>query len=195
MVSSTGTSSLFTMSAASLTVSTSKNPTTSFFSILSQTISLPEHVTVTGHGLDTSLELAVARSSIITWVYATGYWGSIDANTLWLPNGPSGAPNLVATYGLTPPVTTTTSSTYVGGWRFTRQRLTETFYLPGFTAGITLPTDIVPPADLQNPESFLDALLTPLTGYQNYENDGPAPWLDFPIYVVRTTALKFEDLT
>ncbi len=185
------TTTPFTMDATSLTVTTSQHPTTSVINGLQQYIDLPSHHTVTAHGLDTALDLAVARASVEVIVYPTGKWGSIGTDTLWIPNR-STLPDRVATYGFVP--TPAASASYVAGTRFTRQRLTETFYLPGVTGGINTPADITVAAGLQNPDAFLEALLTPLTGFQTYEVEGPSPWLDFPIHVVRTMALHFTDL-
>lgn len=185
-------STAITMDATGLTVTTSKNPTTSLYSGALY-ITLPTHVTITAHGLSTSLDLAVVYQSTVTNTYATGEWGSIDANTIWIPNRTTyPTPSLVATFGFTP--TVPAASTYAGGTRFTRQRFTETYYLPGVSIGISTAADITLPADLQNPDTFLAALLVPQTGFQNYENDGPSPWLNFPMYVVRNTAVHFTDL-
>jgi hypothetical protein len=183
-----------TMNATGLTVSTSKNPTTWRLNGYQQ-IQLPSHFTVTAHGLSTGLDLAVAYpASPTTIILPTGYWGSIDANTLWFPLYGNGtvAAQYAATYSST--YSAPASAAYDAGSRLTRTRLSTEYYLPGVTAGITTEADIVPPSGLQNPDDFLAALLAPLSGFQDYESDGPLPWRDFPIVKVATTQLYFEDL-
>jgi hypothetical protein len=184
-----------TMNAAGLTITgTSKNPTTSVTGTSVQQIMLPMHLTIASHGFDTSKALAVVWGSSITFVYPAGYWGSINSNTIWVPNYGYGAisATLAGTYSTTYSISG--ASTYAGGSRFVRTRVTDTFYLPGISSGITTPADITVPAGLQNPNTFLTALLTPLTGWQVYDSSGPAPWLGGPIYVRSVTEVNFDDL-
>jgi hypothetical protein len=191
---SPASSTSITMNATGLTVTTSKNPTTWRLNGYQQ-IQLPSHYTVTAHGFSTSLDLAVAYPAApTTYIYPTGYWGSIDANTLWFSNpGSNVAAQYAATYSNTYSAPATAS--YVGGTRKVRHRSEQTFALPGFTVGVTTPADIVVPSDMQNPETFLAALLAPLTGWQVYDSEGPAPWPEAPaIYRLEATQVKFEDL-
>ena len=183
-----------TMGAGSLTVTTSAHPTTTVIGVSQQRIYLPTHLAITAHGFDPARALAAVWGNPVTFIYPAGYWGVIDANTIWLPGWSNNlyAVNLVGTYASTYAIGGT--GNYAGGIRLVRTRVTETFYLPGVSAGIASPADIVPPAGMQNPVAFLAALLTPLSGYQIYENEGPAPWMGGPIYRVATTEINFDDL-
>lgn len=189
------TTTAITMDATGLTVNLSKNPKTTKWSSTYQQVKLPTHLTITGHGLNTALDLVVSYpSGGRTLVHEVGFWGSIDADTIWVPgfgnNGYSAqyAGNYSSTY------TAPAASTYVGGHRLVRTKDIETFYLAGVTSGISSPEDIATPTGLQNPNSFLTALLTPLTGYQSYDSDGPDPWEGTLIHKLRNTFVKFEDL-
>jgi len=183
-----------TLDATGLTVSTSKNPTTSVVSANYQQIKLPTHLTVTGHGLTTSLDLAIVWATPSSFLLPVNYWGSIDANTLWV--SPWGNNTYTAIYVGTYSYTYAGAAavTYAAGIRLARTRVTERFYLPGVTAGITTAADITVSAGLQNPDDFLDALLTPLTGWQIYESSGPSFWMDGPIYRTETIEVNFDDL-
>ncbi len=184
-----------TMNAASLTVNTSKNPTTAVVSANNQQIKLPFHFTITGHGLNASLDLAACWNVPTTFILPVGYWGVIDANTLWIP--PYGnntfSISVLGTYSYTY-TPTSTPVVYTAGIRLVRTRVTEYYYLPGVSSGITTPADIPVPLGLQNPDDFLDALLTPLAGWQVYESSGPMFWMNGPIYVVFVTEINFDDL-
>jgi hypothetical protein len=174
-----------TLGGGSLTVNTSNNPTTQISSNLLQTIRLADHYAVTAHGLSTGLTLAVVASGGSVILFSTAYWGSIDANTLWAPNnGDTQYWIYFATYKRTYPA---------GKSLLLRTRLTEDFYLPGVSAGITSPTDIPIVTGLQNPNDFINALMT-LTGWQTYETEGPAFWLDGPIYRVGFVAINLDDI-
>lgn len=185
-----------TMDATGLTLNiANKNPKTQKISTTYQQIKLPLQITITAHGLSTSLSLAVAwpaTSEVL--VYTTGNWGSYDANTIWVPGWRNNtvSAQLAGTYASTysPPAT----ATYAAGIRFPRRRLTEKFYLPGVTAGISAVTDIPVPADLQNTDDFLDALLSAPSGFEVYRVEGPTLWLDGPIYRVAIEELYFPDL-
>lgn len=190
-----------TMDATGLTVTTSKNPVTVtnyLGSPTNQAIHLPRHLTITSHGLSTSLVLAVVFSfsngSSSTVLYASGQWGSVNSNTIWIPNTGNSLQSVayVGTEGgsYTPPA----ASTYSGGVRLVRTRVTEHFYLPGVTSGITTPADIAIPAGLQNPSDFLAAIISGTSGFQVYRSEGPEPWLEGVIYRVSITEINFDDL-
>lgn len=177
-----------TMNAGSLTVTTSTNTSTQISSNVQQDIFLADHVTVTAHGLTTSLDLAVLKDNNGTdaiGILDTGSWGSIDANTLWLPTAGAVSTYLFAgTFKL---------SFTQGATVLLRTRVTEVFYLPGVTAGIASPADIPVPADLQQPAAFASALLN-LTGLQLYRSEGPQPWMDSLIYVLRKVEINIDDV-
>lgn len=191
----TGGSLLITFSAgytltpvtmtSSLTLTASNHPTTQVSSNVQQDILMADNITITSHGLDTAKSLAVVKfdgDQII--VLPTAYWGSVDSNTIWTP-----------TFGVTNPaayVGTFKMQYFPGRTYLVRTRLTEDFFLPGVTAGITTAADITVTIGLQNPTDFINALLT-LTGWQTYETEGPAFWLNGPIFRRAYTAIKMED--
>lgn len=178
------TSSLITMNAGSLTVTTSNHPTTLLISTLVQVIFLPDHYTIASHGFS-SVALATVSNENNISVYSTSYWGSINANTIWIANTPS--PNNLLYFG---PL----FSTYVvGGTYLMRCRVIETYYLPGVSPGITTPSDILAPLGLQNGPAFITAFMT-LTGFQTYQSEGPQSWLGTRIYFVREIQLNFDDI-
>ena len=178
------TVTLLTMSAASLTVTTSKNPVTVWSSPTVQDIFLPYHYTVTGHGFNTAVSLALAANDGTSiGIYPTATWGSIDANTIWTID--SSTTSVAGSF----------KRTYAPGKIYLlRTRVTENFFLPGVSVGITTPTDITVDAGLQNPEDFVNALMT-LTGWQTHETEGPAPWLGGPQYRRAYTAINLDDIS
>lgn len=183
-----------TVNVGGLTISTSAHAATAVIGSSQQWISLPTHLAISGHGFDSSKSLALIWGSANTMIVASGDWGVIDANTIWVPNYSNNT--LTASYAgiYSGTLVLPGASTYTAGIRFPRRRLTEKFYLPGVTAGISAVTDIPVPADLQNPNDFLTMLLSVPSGYEVYRVEGPSPWLDGPIYRVAIEELYFPDL-
>jgi len=184
-----------TMNAGGLTLSSASgaNSGSAVLGSIAHSIYLPSILTINSHGLDTSKALAVCWGTTITSILPTTHWGSLSANTIWVtPHSNSVDAALVGTYSTTYIISS--SGTYAGGSRLVRTRLVETFYLPGVSPGIATPADIPTSAGQQNPQTFLTNLLTPLTGWQTYDSEGPAPWLGSPIHRLAVTEVKFEDL-
>lgn len=178
----------FTMNAGSLTVTTSKNPVTSITSGNSQFIYLPDHLTITGHGFNTGVPLAAANYSNRLVVMAVGYWGSIDANTIWLPAAQVSSQSIWAIAGDFIRVYP------AGNTVLLRSTTIEEFSLPGVTSGITTPSDITSPIGLQATDAFLNALVT-TSGFQTYRSEGPLPWMDSLIYTVKRVQINLSDVT
>lgn len=156
-----------TLNGGSLTVTTSNHPTTQVTTSANQTIRLADQYTITSHGFSTSVALAAVATDSTIHVIATANWGSVDSNTIWLPNY-----GTAVTWAYVGPF----SRTYVPGQTYLlRVQQLENFYLPGISANISSPANIPVPADLQNPPNFVSALLTK-TGFQTYQSEGPAPW-------------------
>lgn len=172
----------------SLTITTSNHPTTQIDSVTQQDILLPDHLTVTSHSFNTGVSLATLIDRAGTpgiVVVATANWGSIDANTLWVPTAGSGN-NYIAVGPF--------ARSYVPGQTYLlRVKQPELFYLPGVSTGITTPADIPVPADLQNPADFVSAILT-LTGFQTYQSEGPASWMGTLIYRMAKIQINLDDL-
>jgi hypothetical protein len=182
------TLSALTLNGGSLTVSTSNHPTTQINSSTSQDILLADHITVSSHGLNTGLTLAAvyARTTPIIITMATGSWGSVDANTLWLPTG--------STYGDVVFVGTYSRAFQAGKSCLLRTKVVETFALPGISVGITTASDIATDFGLQNAEDFISAMVNQ-TGFQTYSVDGPAFWMGGPIYRLETLKINLDDIS
>ena len=170
---------------ASLTMTTSNHPITSISSSLQQDILMADHVTVTSHGLNTSNSIAgVYATRNVIVVFPTTRWGSIDANTIWVPTAAAaGDLSFVGGYNRSYPV---------GVSVLLRVRELEDYYLPGVTSGITTPADIPVPSDLQNPVNFITAALT-LSGFQTYKSQGASPWMNSLIYVLKKVQINMSD--
>jgi hypothetical protein len=170
---------------SSLTLSASNHPTTQISSLTQQDILMADNIAISGHGLNTALQLAVATvAADELFIYPTAYWGSVDANTIWTPS--TGTTNPLAY------VATFKMSYKTGTTLLLSTRVTSRFDLVGVTvASVTaIPVSI----GLQNPDDFLYALAN-LTGWQDYETAGPAFWLNGPIYETAVTAINFDNIT
>lgn len=183
----TTTATLVTMTS-SLTMTTTGDPTTFFTgvgtSVTGQQILLPDNYTITGHGFSDSLALAVVRSDNTIAVYSTAYWDDVDANTIWIPTSATISGVYFGTY----------ATSYTPGRSILlRTRMTEDFFLPGVSVGITTPADIPIAQGLQNAPDFLSAIMTQ-SGWQTYETEGPAPWNNGAIYRRAYVAINLDDI-
>jgi hypothetical protein len=142
--------------------------------------------TVTAHGYNPANLLAVITNTGIKELPSTR-WSVIDVNTIaWGPTT-SNAGDYVNVQRLAP-----FNRNYQPASRLIRTKNTTTFYLPGVTGGITTPGDIAVPADLQNAQDMLNAILT-TTGFQVYQAEGPSTWQG-PIVQLKTIAINLADL-
>src|SRR6478736_5649756 len=183
----TGWPKKFTMNAGSLSVTTSKNPVTSVVSGNAQYIYLPDHLTISSHGFNTGVALAAANTFNRLLVMPTGFWGSIDANTIWLPAAQSSGQS---TWGVAGDFKRTYKA---GDTVLLRSQTVEEFSLPGVTLGITTPADITAPIGIQQTAAFLNALVT-TTGIQTYRSEGPLAWMDSLIYTVKRIQINIDDI-
>lgn len=173
-----------TFNGGSLTQTTANHPTTQVVNSANQVCRLADQVTVTGHGFNTSLDLAVVRSTDSILVITTGSWGSVDSNTLWVPTNQGVGPYIY--FG-------PFFKTYVaGGTYLLRTKEIETFYLPGVSTGITTVADITSPLGLQNPADMIAAIMS-LTGFQTYQSEGPRAWEGTLIYSVKSVQINLDD--
>jgi hypothetical protein len=186
-----------TMNPAGLTLSGANSPNarTKVFTANTQIIYLNSWLTINAHGLDTTKALAVCygASGGVTIIYPPGYWGSQSANVIWVLayNDPGKPATLVGTYAST--FVLSAEGSYAGGTRLAGRQVYTDYYLPGVSAGIDDPSDITSPPGMQNPSTFLTALLTPLAGYQDFESDGASSWLGL-IYGRPVMQVNFDDL-
>jgi hypothetical protein len=171
-----------TMTATGLTVTTSKNPVTSYQSSTSQFIYLPDHHTISSHGFDTGQRLAMVVKSNVVTALPSGSWGSVDANTIWTPTAGATGVAYAGDY----------KRLYQPGSILVRTRVLETFALPGVTEGISTPADIAVPDGCQDPEVLFPALVG-ASGWQPYDPDGPAPWFGY-IHRLGMTYINLDDV-
>ncbi len=178
-----------TMNVAGLTVSTitGKKSFTVVNSSTTQMISLARVLAVPSHGNVNTNALLLVDSSDDGYVFAAGYWDSYDANTLQLATaaGAGGWPNITyaANY----------LRTYTPGTTILAARITETFYLPGVTAGITTPADIPITVPNISDADIISAVLTH-TGYQPVDFSGPDRWMNGVIWQTTKTEVNFDSL-
>lgn len=182
----TTTATQVTMTS-SLTKTTTGDPTTFFTGVgtsaAGQQILLPDNYTITGHAFNDSLALAVVRSDNTIAVYSAAYWDDVDANTIWIPTSAGISGVYFGTY----------ATSYTPGRSvLLRTRLTEDFFLPGVSVGITTAADIPISQGLQNAPDFISAVMTQ-TGWQTYETEGPSFWMNGPIYRRGYTAINLDD--
>ena len=177
-----------TMNSASLTPAATTSNFITYTSLAAQTFYIGHRATVTAHGYTATNDLF--------FVTSTGYysmdpaqWDIVDANTVAFNGSQMATPNtyssITATFG-------GYSTDYKPGTRLVRVKQTENFYLPGWTSGVTLGSDISTVSDLQATVDFITAALT-LTGFQTYLSEGPEVWVG-PILVQRLVAINLDDL-
>lgn len=73
-------------------------------------------------------------------------------------------------------------------------RVTQKFYLPGVTTGITTAADIPLPSLLVNDVALITAVLANTTGYQTYDASEIARWRDWPTYTQTLEEINMADL-
>lgn len=178
------TLSLLTLNGGSLVGTTATHPTTQLITSANQVIRLSDELTITGHGFNTGVALAGVRNTDSILIMAVSNWGSVDANTVWVPTV-GGIGNFVFAGSF--------NRAYPTGQSYLlRTKEVEDFYLPGVSTGITTPADITVPTGLQNPAAFISAIMT-LSGFQIYKSEGPAPWMGSLIYGVKKVYINFSD--
>ena len=176
---------LFTANVGSLTVNTSQHATTTVSTGNVQFIYLPDHHTIASHGFDTAKRLCVGVTSGRLICAPTGYWGSVDASTIWFAT--TGRSTVQASFAgdYTADIDATSA-------RVVRTRITKSYSLPGVTVGITTPADIATSVGMQNPTDFYYALAN-TTGWQTFNTKGPVAWNDSMIYELETTEVNMAD--
>lgn len=143
-------------------------------------------VTWTAHGLAGTERISMGLVSSTRYLFSTGQYTIIDANTIDLLGFSflAGSVNRAGKY----------LRDYTSGTDRVGIRLTQKFYLPGITAGISSPTSIPLPDVLLNDTSLLVALTTYLTGYQTYDATELIRWNDWPIYTQTLIEINMADL-
>lgn len=165
--------------------------TPNLFTTLSSTtlqlVCLANTLAITGHGLSNTNPLMVARDSGTTGIrlIAVGQWDVLNVNTISFSHfgvllGANLAGALIRSY--------TPGTDRVG------IRMTQKFYLPGVTAGISSPTDIPLPALLLNDADFIASMVANLTGYQTYDATELVRWNGWPIYTQTLIEINMADV-
>jgi hypothetical protein len=149
---------------------------------------------VPSHGFDNGASLVAVlgntNTAYIAGVYlANGSWTHTNANAIAGPNG-SNFGNVYQFIGQS-------NSGHAGGFQesgiFVRCRRVTDFYLPGVSAGISSPLDIVLPTDDGNSTSFIDKLLAG-TGDITIQVGELTRWRNSPIYSITKTVIAVADL-
>ncbi len=191
-ISAGSTTTGLVLNPAGLTIPTAGGnaPFTLVASSIAQLISLGRVLTVPAHGFSAAkvLLLADASTGIIVPV---GAWSIYDANTLQLAC-PITSGILQTAYG-TVKYPATYLRNYTPGTTILAVRITETFYLPGVTAGITTPADIPITVPNISDADIIAAVLTD-TGYQPVDFQGPERWMDGVIWKTAKTDVNFDTL-
>jgi hypothetical protein len=185
-------SARFTINAASLTGVTVAKAFTYITSGTSQRFELAGKFGLTAHGLNTSLPLVLgastigsASSSVYSLQPATS-WSSIDANNIAVIRF---AGDFVASsYALLGQYL----RDYTPGSIQISSRITEKFYLPGVSVGITTTADIPLTQPFISDDDVLAAVLGS-SGMQPVDFEGPSQWLG-PIARTVVTEIDLDDI-
>lgn len=83
---------------------------------------------------------------------------------------------------------------YTPGTARVGARMTQSFWLPGVTAGVNVGSDIPIPNTLLSDQALLDNVIATVTGYVNYDATDLELWNGWPIYTQTITAINTADL-
>ena len=181
------TTTAVTMDVTGLTVSNGVEHQRAFSDLVSSTvqyISLACTISVTSHGFDASKALVLIDTAN-GYVIDANHFAIYDANTVQIPQ----------TYS---PVNAYASATiavqylrnYTPGATVLGSKITESFYLPGFTPGVNSAADIPITAPAISDADVIAAVLSAGT-YKTVDFSGPDFWLG-PIYRTVKTELNFD---
>lgn len=144
-------------------------------------------VTATAHGITGSETIAFTTSVANQgmYIFLTAQYTVIDANTIDL---------LGINLGTNGTTIGKYYRAYTAGNDRVGVRLTQKFYLPGVTSGITTFGDIPIPAPLLNDIDFLNAVLANPTGYLNYDSTDLGFWGSSIIYTQTLREINMADI-
>lgn len=145
-------------------------------------------VTCTAHGIVAGDSLVASKISgvgIQQYIFLTTQFTVIDANTIDLLGI-----NLTNTIVFLAKY----YRAFTPGVDRVGTKLSQAFYLPGVTTGITTPADIPIPDPLLNDLALIDSLLAHPTGYQTYDSTALAQWMASPIYTQTAIQINMGDL-
>lgn len=144
---------------------------------------LNTRVTWALHGQTGSLPIIF--DSTAEEIFTSGQYTVVDPNTIDL---------LGVNLGVTVTAARSYLRAYTPGTDRVGVKLSQAFYLPGVTAGITTPADIPIPSPLLNDLELVNSLLVNLTGYQTYDSTTLAQWMGSPIYTQTAIQINMADL-
>lgn len=145
-------------------------------------------ITATAHGITGTEKILFTNNlaAIGGYIVAPAYYTVVDANTIDLIGINIGVTDggYIAKY----------YRAYTPGTDRVGTKLSQAFYLPGVTTGITTPADIPIPSPLLNDLELVNSLLANLTGYQTYDSTALAQWMASPIYTQTAIQINMADL-
>jgi len=145
-------------------------------------------ITCAGHGIVGTETILASKThnslAIRQYRFTTGQYTVIDANTIDLLG-----------INLTNEIVFLANylRAYTPGVARLGSRVTDTYYLPGFTPGIVTPSDIPIPAPAINDAQMFALVAGSATGFQTYDAD-PIQFWRAPIYVQRVIDIDLDDL-
>jgi hypothetical protein len=183
------TSTKFSINSASLSPAAAQTIYVFLAAPTQQNVSIGYRIALTAHGFTASDLLVTNTSGGVT----TGYlltnpanWSIIDANTI--------VANLSSLTGTVSNTIGQWYRDYTPGTDRVGTRLSQRFYLPGITAGITTAADIPIPDLLLNDVNFLAAVLAYSSGHQSYDATELVRWNGWPIYTQTFQEINMADV-
>jgi len=179
-VGSTATS--VTGNGASLTAAAAGSIFTYRPSTTSQTIRVGSRATISAHGFAGTENLLVDGAA--TSLFPPSLWAVVDSNTI------------ATYYDASFSTVGAKLRDYISGTDRVLTRITDSFYLPGVTPGITTGADIPVPSVAISDTELLTLIAAEATGFQTYDAEPIAQWPadPSPIYRQRIIAIDVDDL-
>lgn len=179
-ISAGSTATRVTMTATGLTLANASAPKVAFTRLSSttaQTIALARWATLTAHGWTTGdLVTQMGTGTGMNLLTYGTQWSVSDANTIAYARYITSS-----TVAIADCLFANYLRAYTPGATRIGSRITQNFYLPGFTPGIATGDDIPVPQILLNDASFLAAAVATTTGYIGYDANPKDYWMA-PIY-------------
>lgn len=139
-------------------------------------------VTKVGHGLSGGDEIRISGGSVLLTVASV-----VDADNFTITNPAANIPYAPTSYR-------TYVRDYTPGTARLQLKVTDKFYLPGVTSGITTAEDIPVPAVAIDDTTFLTLVAEGAAGWQTYDADALTRWPteESPIYRQRLFAINLS---
>jgi hypothetical protein len=184
-------SNTMTMDLTNTTVNTSKVSWTYASSVTTRALSITGELIV-GDTSDMSAAAALllVNTSNTGWVVPAANWAVKNVSTLQVPAliGIGGGYGTIA-------YAASQLRTYTPGTTVLSARITEKFYLPGVTAGISIVTDIpITVPNISDADIIAAVLASGGSNFAAVDFQGPERWRDGPIYRTVKTEIDFGNL-